>query len=385
MGLLGRLFGGDPQKDLDKARELLTRDPAKALALARRHQDGERSGAAAELVQEARDRLIEKALDTAREVEESEFYEDAVEWLERALEQIEDPAQRQEIEARRGALLAKIAEAEEEGWDEPVQDEDAVPFDESAQLDAVFDMMHDDIAPLYREQGEVFRSAVSTLLEGRPADALESLDALAEESPEDPALRLERGRCRLLVGDAAGARDDFAAAWESLGDTPLFAGRAESAPGLWADAQIATGDPAPVLERLEELADPDRGRTDLTIPYATALVAAGDSERSEAFLRQALRRMPNVADLSFLYAGVQVALGDRDSAIVVLESVIAPACATGNCSPKALHMPSLRALIGLHEEQGNDARVRELSLYLGTAEGQMSTDHLQAQRVSAGI
>ena len=120
MGFLGKLFGGDPRKDLTKAEGHLAAGRAhRTIELARKAAssgDEEIREQAAAIEKQAREALIDNALSMATSSEESEFWEDAVEWLDRALEQIDEQDRKVEIAARRQALLQKIEDAEEEAW-----------------------------------------------------------------------------------------------------------------------------------------------------------------------------------------------------------------------------------------------------------------------------
>ena len=383
MGLLGRLFGGgDPAKDLDKARQALEHDPARAMALARKLVDSDVGDGARELIAQARVKLFERAIAMADEAEESEYFEDAAEWLDRALEQLPDEGQRSQIETRRQTLLDKAAAADEEPWQEvetEEEQEDQAPFETGAHVEALIGMMNETIADRYDEQDEAFRAALGSLLEGEVEAASEALDALAEAHPDNGVVHLERGRARLILGNVEGARDDFAIAWQDLGSTPLFDGRAESAPGLWADAQLSLGEAEPVLEKLDDIADPGDRRADLSVPFATALVATEHFEEAERYLRRARREMPGVHDLTHLHATVLVRRDDPQTAIMALESVVGPACAGGTCRPAAMHVPSLQLLVALHREHGKKPRSEELAVYLSQMSGDSVADTASLQ------
>ncbi|MEM1180068.1 MAG: hypothetical protein AAGM22_17130 [Acidobacteriota bacterium] len=367
MGLLGRLFGGDPAKDLEKAERTLDNDPARAMALARKLVETEVGDAARALVEKARGRLFDNAVAMADEAEESEYFEDAAEWLDRALELLADDDQRQALEGRRDSLLDRAAAADEEPWQEVEKDDDGEPapaFDTGVHVDAMIDMLRDDVAESYRAAGQDFRRALGAVLEDQPDVALEMFDSLLENGGSG-VVHLERGRVRLMAGDLEGARDDFAAAWDDLGSGPLRSGSAESAPGLWADAQLGLGDPTPVVERLDDIADPTERRPDLCVPFAKSLLATEHFDAAEGYLRRARREMPAVHDLTHLHATLLIHRGDPDTAIHALESVVGPACVGGTCRPAAMHVPSLRLLVALHREHGEPKRADELSVYLG--------------------
>lgn len=366
MGFLKSLFGGDPAKDLEKGERFLgSGQPHRALEIGRKllaKGEGEWQARAEALVLSARRSLVENALTMAGESEESEYFEDAVDWLERASEQLADMgeegrAQRLEVDARRQALVDRIEREEAEDMVMDVVDvyglEDDGDGDGALPFEILVDTLRESAAARYLAQGEDFQHAFVAFNHGDTDDAIRMFDALLDRDNGNAVARLERGRCRLLMDDMAGARDDFEAAWESWGDEPLDRAGSLSVPGLWAEAQLALGEPEPIVERLEEAADPDHGRLEATLPYAQALVLTGDLERAEAFLGRAMARFPSNQDLSYLFAGVLVRGGHRDDARAGLEAAIAPSCATGNCARPRKHAPSLRLLVDLYLGKGD--------------------------------
>ena len=370
MGMFDRLFGSDPKKDLAKAEEWLERKrPHKALELARKVlangqlADPERAQA---VMSRARALLVENALTMAAEAEDSEYYEDAAEWIERALEQTESDDQRAELETRRLELLEQARWAEEEpehiplGAESDEEDDEAPPTD--AHFDALVDMFVDAVASGYRTQDEAFQRAYVALHAGRPdeaADALATFDALVDQSPEDPVRRFERGRARLFQGEAAGARDDFEVAWQAWGDLYLDRADSLSVASLWAEAQLELEEPRPILERLEGVARPENGQADLSLPYARALLAAGELEQAESFLLRATARFQD-PDFSLLLGQLQASAERRHEAIATLEASVAPSCVSGNCAKPPLHVPSARLLAALHLADDRTDRVEEL-------------------------
>ena len=131
MGFLNRLFAGDPRRDLERAEAQLEKgEPERALELARRAQersDGADQKHAAAFITRACEAVAAKALEKAATAVSSKYYEDAMEWVQTALDHVSDPARRGELEERLKALHAKAEDAAEEAeasYDFPPQSEE---------------------------------------------------------------------------------------------------------------------------------------------------------------------------------------------------------------------------------------------------------------------
>lgn len=355
MGLFDRLFGSDPKKDLAKAEEWLERGrPDRALELARKAAADESLSnpvRAQEVMVRAREMLLQNALEMSATAEDSEFWEDAIDWIDRALEQVEEPQKRAELAARRRDLEAKSEAAEQ-----AVPEVDADQVDEEVGADglhpddhfgALVDMLDEDVANAYRSQGEIFRDAYLNLHGGQPEKALESLDALIEAAPADPCRRFERARARLLLGDAAGAQADLEVAMDEWGDIYLDRAATLSVVGLWSEALLDQKKPEPVIDRLAELAEPSNGQPDLSLPYALALVMAKRNREASEFLDQAVVRFKE-PDFPLLRCQLLLEEQRQQEAMDLLETTIAPSCATGNCAKPPLHLPTARLLVSLY-------------------------------------
>lgn len=370
MGFFDRWLGGDPRRDLERAEVLLAKgETERALELARRavkQAVGADAGRAASMVERARDAAVSKALERAATAVSSEYWEDAAEWVGAALEHVEDPARRGELEERLSELLAKAREADNAAEDELYGPSSAPEDDVDTELDpevhyhALIGMLSEQVGDLYEDRPAAFRRAYVDLNEGRVDEALAAFEQLAESTP-DPVVQLERGRCRLMSGDADGALEDLEAAWEAFGDDPIDARGELSLPGLWAEARLARGEGEKVLERLAALAEPGAGRPSLSLIYAQALLASGRAGDARSFLATAAARFSSQPMFAYLLAGVLAEAGERSAAIECLEVAIAPSCAGGSCKAPAKHLPSLRALASLYLEQdGSRDRVRQL-------------------------
>ncbi len=288
-----------------------------------------------------------------------------------------DGAEIDDPEAKRRAAAAAVAGlfAKPPGHEPPVAevdadagDAEALPADE-ALYEVFVGSLRDDVAPRYRDRPAGFRRAVLDLGEQRePAASQAVIEALAEADPDDPVLRLERGRWRFARGDAAGARADLEAAWAAFGDEPLDLGDMLSIPEMWCEAALETGDHAAVLARLEERNELTLSDPELSLFYAEALLAAGEDGEAARFLAESVGHFPRRADLAHLLAATLHRRGDAAGAIEALERSLR-ACGAG-CSPAALHPPSLRLLATVYAEAGGPLeRLGDVLLLLRGAQG----------------
>lgn len=382
MGLLDRLFQSDPRALLERAEGLLDRgDAAQALRLAERALKGgslAQSSQAEQLVRRARDTLAQAALERADLAEESGFYEDAAEWVEAALEQVDDEGRRDEL-TRRAAALSERASTEANRRDAaalaealaprgPDEDElDRPPLDLDDHYEALLNTLDDDVAERYEDRPEPFRRALVEVNEGRVEAARPVLEELAEAHPGDAVYGLERGRCRLLGGDFADARRDLETVWEVFGDEPLDHARTTSVPAMWAEAMLGLGKAGELLERLDEVAVPGEADESLCHYYALALMVTERYEEARRYLVEVMKVLPAVAEFPRQLAAVLAQLGRRSEAIDTLERAIAPSCSTGSCQRPPKHLPSLRSLAGLHLDGGDLDRVRALLTHVAEA------------------
>ncbi len=391
------LFSKNWAKELDRAEDLLRRDlPVRALEIAERAasraEPGVRERAAA-VVADARKAVLASVLAKAAAAEAGGNLEDAADWLLAAVEREPSAVRRKELEARRQALLDR-ADRADAPWPESARPESAqtgaVIADEAPAADLEFRyetliaMLGDETSALYENRPADFKQAFVDLNEGRTAAALEAFERLAEPVsedavPEDPVVRLERGRARLLSGDPEGARSDFAEAWEAFGETLLDTNSSLLVPALWAEASLAAGHASEVAERLEPLASPATGRPELCRLYATALLATGRLDRAVAHLEAAIPLLPGDPELNLLLAQALASAGDTERAIAGLELAIAPSCAGGGCGRPAAHLPSFRLLARLHLEHGEGPeRAGELMARVANAQqGQLQSQDLE--------
>ncbi|MEM7585705.1 MAG: tetratricopeptide repeat protein [Acidobacteriota bacterium] len=368
MGFFKKLFSGDPRQDLERAREWMDKgEPDRALDLAQRaarNAVGADQERAAKMVAEAQAALAAKAIERASQSLESEYFDDAAEWLRGALEYVEAPEQRRELEARLRSIEIRAREAEDAAYELPDHESDVESvtlLDPETHYQALLGMLRDEVADRYEDLPAAFRNAYVDLNEGEHESALAALDALVADGDDRPAIVLERGRCRLLLGEYASAVGDFEAVWETFGDEPLDFNRERSVPALWAEAKLALEEPQAVLDRLGELGDPSSDRPSLSAVMGRALIAIDDPEGARRLLARAASRFPRRADLSYLLASALARSEDPVAAIDCLEIAIAPSCASGNCAKPPKHLPSLRLLAGLYlMQEGSEERVQQL-------------------------
>lgn len=403
MGIFSSIFGGDPGKDLDRAEAFLADGHrVRALELAEkvhRKNDQAHAARAEELLQRCRRAVMEQALERSREAEEKGDFHDAADWARAALERAPDATDRAAVEGRLGALLERI-EAEEEAAaartdlfggagagttrrdengdgddDEETLQPEGHGWDYESYYYTLIDTLRPDVAERYEDRPEAFQRALVDLQEGQFDSALAALDEQASAAPDDPVLRFERGRARLATGDTAGARDDFAVAWEALGDESLDTAQVLSLPALWAEAALAEGDEQEVADRLEDLAFPghpavEPSRLEMRIQ---ALGKLGRHDDARKLAAASATHYPKHGAFAYLLARSLLDLEEPQLAFHALERVVIPACAGGRCSGPALYAPSLRLLSKLYlERQGAKPpldRVETLLTYAGQAQG----------------
>ena len=352
---------------LAKAESVLSEgDPVHALELAlkaARKVDADLAPRARELVTRARAAVVDSVIAKADAAEAEGDWEDAADWLSAAVEQVGDEWRARELEARREALLARADEERSPFVADPdiAMEGQADEGLEEAHYEALVEMLRADVRPGWSGRPEAFRRAVVELNEGRAAEALAVFDELAASEGEDAALRFERGRARLATGDTGGAVEDLEAAWESLGDEPLEASGALSAPALWAEAAMEIRGAEEVARRLEPLAEPERGGPEVCLAYAAALLSTGRVDEARSHLESVGRRLPKDPRFPRLLAAVLTQAGEAPRAIALLEAAIAPSCAGGSCGRPPKDLATLRALAALHlGGDGEPDRAREL-------------------------
>lgn len=257
MSFFVRLFRKDPRDELGRGEELLSSGRAyDAIQVVRRIETDPRFSAAPrlrerarELERRAREVLLSSSLAEAARMEADEEFDEAGDWVDSALEHLAalarlgaaDPERagglrrrrkglrdRSRQAARQPTLLRRFGDEEEADGPDPLYLE--------TRFGHLVGALHEEVADLYLHRPLPFQQAYVDLHDGRVAEALAVLDALAVDDPADPVVRLERGRCRLATGDPEGALADFDAAWDVFGDEPLDEAGELSVPALQAEA-----------------------------------------------------------------------------------------------------------------------------------------------------
>jgi len=384
MGFLRSVLGKDWGAELDRAEALLEAgDAVQALEIARRAR---KKGAAlapraAKLAAVAMDGVRDLAIANSATAEAKGDLQDAIEWLDSAVLHESDDAARSEFALKIQQLRDRIDGL---GVDESVSvgeieqqiesaddlemgiDEAGVGLDLQTSYEMLVDTVAEPLQSEYRSRAPEFQQALIDLNEGRAAAALEVLDPLAQESPDDGVLRLETGRARWFLGDGEGALADLDAAWSQLGDQGLDSVDRTTVSLLWAELAFELNRDAEVVERLRRLADLEgESRVGDCYFFARALVDTESYEEAEPYLRSAMGRLPNSHEFKFLLTEVLRELDREPEAVELLEEIVSVGCLVG-CSRDQIFPPAFWSLAGIYARtSGQLERSREL-LVMGT-------------------
>lgn len=398
MGLFDGLFRKDPARELDRAEGLLDDGRAyPALQIVQRvREQGVLPERVAALERRCHEALGEAALAEADFMETEGDFGDASEWVRSAIRQLgEDHERVPELRQRLKTLRARAKEAETRTLvsglirgDEDGESSGPDPLTTEMHFGALVGTLRDDVADLYLSRSLTFQQAYVDLNNGRLDVARPLFDQLIVAEPDDPILRLERGRCRLMAGDPVGAREDLEAAWPALGDEPLDQGEELSVPLLWAEACLEMDDAEAVIQGLADLA----GFADGTEPaspaaalvFGRALLAADRTRDAVRFLGEAVEALGISSGVTRLLADALVRTGEReqiDRAIDLLQEKIAPSCASGNCSAPPLDVAAARTLATLHLDRTPEGEeppevVGELIARINQAQGGLVPEDL---------
>lgn len=373
------LFGKNPQKKLDKAAAFLDRgDPVRALEVAIdfvNDKDQQHRRRAKDLVDRSRLALVERGVERSAAAEAEGDFAEAADWLRAAVHHCQDEERTRELE-RKLAAMERLVEAPPDerreamrktaaglglaggggsivggapkiAFDDLSPDAPVDEIDLDTHYELLVETLVEGVAEAYRERPEEFRRAYVDLNEGKSKEALAAFDALAEADPDDGVVRFERGRARLMEGDAAGAREDFEVAWEVYGDGDVDETGSLSVPALWAESALAGGDAAAVAERLADLVDP-RDTPGLVQLHGTALLAGERYDEALAVYSAARAHHSANEGIAVGVSSSLAGLGRRGEAMKVLEQSIAPSCAGGSCNRQKLPISCVRQLIAMH-------------------------------------
>ena len=376
MGLFDRLLKKDPSQELARARALLDKgEPERALKVARRllKRGGPTASQAQDLIEKAELTMVEDLLAAAGRSEQQDAFIDAADWIEAALPYVNDPVRTNELENQIRALRQRVGEETGPRF-EPAPESGELEGDEELDPQTHFytliGMLREDIADRYEQLPEAFREAFLQMNNGQIEAARATLDVLVESHPQEALIRFERGRCALMQGDAACAREDLDEVSAELGEEPLDLSGSLYVVGLWSEAMLTLEEAGPVVEKLAPIADPARNNPGLSMLYAMALEKAGQPDEAANFLLQAGRRFDKDPNFPLQLARILARRGDHLHAIECLEASVAPSCSGGSCMGPAKHAPSLRLLISLYlENELKTKRVEELMMHLEQAIG----------------
>ena len=377
MGLFDRLFGKDPEKELERAEALLGQNDAeKALKIAQKVAAANPAMARAEkLVTRIRMYLVAEFTALGEKAEVAGNPANAAEWLEIALKYVEDGAKRAELEQKIRTLYLDANEEDAPEFEEAPKPARAAEPEAEAEIGldpeihymTLVGMLESSHAERYESRPEAFIRAYLDLNEHRVEAAAVALDGLLDEAGGDPVYLLERARCALMTGDSEKARECLEKAWPALGDEDLDLAGSLSVPGLWADAMLRLEKPRAVIERLEKLADPTMGREFLCLHYGRALEMDKRLEEAAEHFRRASIKFERKPWFVLHHADVLEELGQWQQAIQRLEKLVAPSCASGQCGvPK--HLPSIRRLADLYlTHKVQPQRAKELINHVAAA------------------
>lgn len=391
MSFFSRLFGGDPLKLIEKGERSLAGDhAAEALDLFRRAEEA--AGDSGELRQRARDggarasgalralNLREAALSL-----EGDDPESAMHHLETALEQSTTDEQRAEVEARLEETIAAAEKATEHkalfNTEGAIPEVDDPP---DVQWELLLGTLDEEVAEDYRDRGDEFRDALLALNDGRTRGAVEQLEALRDEDPEDPLVRFELGRALLAAEQYEEAARELAIAREEIGFDSLDRDGLLNVPLLEGEALLLSKQPAKARALLDEAAAEAGGDVNMLVLRGRAEMELGDAEAVEQTFSQVLAVQPQMVEAAQILAEARARRGDLAGAVEVLEQGVKRHCATGTCAARPISLPAARMLADLYlrMEEKLD-RVEDLLLQVrGGLQGQRTwADHVRWARM----
>ncbi len=374
MGFLGKLFGKDPADLVAKSERLLGR--GQGVAALQAAEDALATGfeavrkQAEELVERSHGAILASALEEASRSKEAELWEEAAGWVDTALLHCFDDEEKKRLGALHQAYLNRAGvESSEEALGVPPTPAEAEHFSDEEdeefydyQYEPLLALLRAEVATRYRGRSTEFRQAYLALAEGRADAAIGAFEEALRETPEDPVLHLERGRCHLVMENFSSARDDFEVAWKEFGDEPLDQAEMLLVPALWAESMLGLEQWEAVVERLKGLADFGPEDSQLPLLFAQALVRTERGEEILEFLRDAASTYNEEPRFAFLLAQNLRVQGEFGEATACLEQSLAPSCASGSCAGSPdIFPPSLHLLIDLYLEAGGPKeRLRSL-------------------------
>ncbi|RME25213.1 MAG: hypothetical protein D6798_09455 [Deltaproteobacteria bacterium] len=362
MGFLARMFGiYSPEERVDRARRFLDRGEANEARIELEGLEGPeaealRAEALAALVarnlQEAEARFVagdeqggEEHMAMAKQFGASAEDLRAVRRTAR-----EARAERRKAEAARKQAAEVIEpEGDDALWSLPPSDP-RIRF--AMLLEAWPAELQERLAGLGREYAE----AVLLLEDGRPEEAWEALSAWVGR---EPAVRYERARAAIAMGQHVKAASDLESFGDAVGHQRI--GGTHTAV-LLAQLRARTGD----LQRALDVIDAELARgadPSMMATRASLLEAMGRLDEAAELTSQVIQQVPKDLGLYRMLGRIRLRQGDRLGAMQVLEAGmrVGKCESPGKCGYRPPDVESLRMLARLYLEDRRDPkRAREI-------------------------
>jgi len=358
MGWLSRMFGNDPQTQVDKARKLLARGEYNDARWAVEDISHPDAGA---LKAQAMAGLVLLNLDEAKARYTAGDSVGAKEHLEIALQFGASTDQLKEVRRfgrslREAETARKVAKANvpitPEG-DDPLWG--LPPDDPRLRYAMRLEGWPEDLRLRLSKLGPSFAQAVMSIEDGDPSRAF---DALTPYAAKDAVARYERSRAAIALGRLPAAAGDLAAFHEAVGHQ-----RITGAHSAVTHAQVLAriGRAPEALDLLTSVIQTDNG-LDLRGSRASLMEALGDLEGAQKEAETLLRKAPKDQGLYRMLARTREGQGDRAGAAGALEASLASTCSNpGKCGQQPYDVQAGRMLVRLYlEDRIEPARVEEL-------------------------
>ncbi len=365
MGWFGRLFGGGPAARVERARRLVAKGRYND---ARIELEGVEGSEAEAVRAEALAALVELNLEEARARLNAGDRGGAAEHIElaRAFGATEEQlrsVRRYGREVREAASRAKAA-AEAERDAPAVEGDDPLwslpPDDPRVRFALLVETWPEALRARLLALGEAYAAAVMRLEDGDPAGARQALTAFVEA---EPAVRFDRARAALALGQFPAAASDLRAFGDQVGHQRI--GNTHTAV-LLGQVLARLGRGAEALDILDaelarpEMAGDDPDRLALQATRVGLLEAVGRLEEAEREAARLLPKAPRDLGLYRMLGRLRVALGDRLGAMQALETGLTTCCSSpGKCGNQPFDVEAGRLLARLYLEDRLDPRRAE--------------------------
>ncbi|PIE91288.1 MAG: hypothetical protein CR997_01735 [Acidobacteria bacterium] len=290
--------------------------------------------------------LIDEYLSKADAMVKKGCTDEAIEWMDMALDYISDPHQKKEVENQIQQL--SVLEEEEDQPESEVAPEEmpTEAQDRDAYFETLINMLKDEYLESCQALPEAFQQAYVLSHSGQYRKALELLNSLSVEGDPVPMIEFEKARCLMALEAYGEARTVCEQVWDEFGNESIDLAEAVSIPVLWTECCLQQKDPVAIIEKVGELAAPRKGNPALTLLVSFAFEMDEQFEEAVDLLSRAIRRFDD-PNFSYHLARILNDQGEWENAAQVLESAITPSC-SGSCYGPPLHFPSLHMLIGIY-------------------------------------